>query len=390
MKNFRLKCGCMNRLGHLFALAFAGLALTACDNDKSASNDAAPPPPSVVVSAASIQEIKRAFEFIGQVTAIDDVHLMARVSGFLEEKKVVDGASVETGDVLFVIEKAPYQAALTAGQADVANAEAEAALKKADLDRDQDLFKKGHVSQAKLDATQAGRDKALAGVASAKAALIQAELNLGYTDIKAPFAGRIGRSKYSVGDVVGASSEAIARLIRVAPVYVTFSITEKDYLTAVQDGGIDPKNLETAGRPLGVTLTLPNGKTHGEEGQIVFIDNQVDTKTGSIAVRAQFANADLVLVPGTYVTVVISQQEIVRALTVPQSAVQRDQKGPFVLAINAQEMVEQRYVKLGDAFETGFEVEEGLQEGERVIVQGLQKVRPGVPVNAVLDSKPVE
>lgn len=390
MKNYRVNSGRSGRRASFLGLAVVGFVLAACEGEQAATGDQAPPPPSVVVSAASMQEIRRAFEFIGQVTAIDDVHLMARVSGFLEEKRVIDGANVAEGDVLFVIEKAPYQAALTAAEADVANAEAEAALKKADLDRDQDLFEKGHVSQAKLDAARAGRDKALAAVASAKAAVTQSELNLGYTDIKAPFAGRIGKTEYSVGDVVGSSSEPIARLIRVAPVYVTFSITEKDYLTAVQEGGIDPKNLQTAGRPLGVTLTLPNGKTHGEEGEIVFIDNQVDAKTGSITVRARFANEDLVLVPGTYVTVMISQSEVINALTVPQAAVQRDQKGPFVLAINAQEMVEQRHVKLGDATETGFEVQEGLQEGERVIVQGLQKVRPGVPVNAVLDGQPVK
>lgn len=377
-------------LGRGAALALVGSLLASCGDDKSASEAQKAPPPSVVVSAAVSQDIKRSFQFIGQVSPIDDVHLVSRVSGFLEEKKIVDGAQVEKGDVLFVIEKAPYEASLSSAQADLANAKAEAALKQADLDRDEDLFKKGHVSKAKLDASEAGRDKALAMVASAEAALKQADLNLGYTDIKAPFAGRIGQTEYSVGDVVGASSEPIARLIRVAPLYVTFSITEKDYLNAVAEGGIDPRNLQTAGEPLDVTLVLPNGSTYAETGKIVFIDNLVDAKTGSITVRAEFANADQTLVSGTYVTVEIAQEEVVKALLVPQAAIQRDQKGPFVLAINAQEMVEQRYVTLGESHEAGFEVQEGLQEGERVIVQGLQKVRPGVPVNAVLDGKPVE
>lgn len=370
------------------ALVAASLALSGCD--ETPKDDAAAPPPSVTVATAFNQEVRASAEFIGKVEAIDSVDLIARVDGFLEKKAVEDGATVKAGDLLFQIEKDQYAASLAASKADLAKANADLKLKEADLLRETQLFEKGHVSRAKFEASEAARDQAASAVGAAEAAIKQAELQLKYTDISAQFDGRIGRTEYSVGDVVGPGSKPLARLVRTAPVYVAFSISEQDLVRAIERTGDSVRDLLTRSDAPALSVILPTGQLLDEEGKVVFVDNQVDPRTGTIAVRGQFDNASDLLIDGQFVTVVIKAAKAVNRLMVPQAALQRDQKGDFVLVINDQQMVEQRHIETGKQVETAWTVEDGLQEGERVIVQGLQKVRPGVPVNAVLEGKPVE
>lgn len=367
---------------------FMALAVAGC-NDQSQKAAPAAPPPSVSVAAAQSKDIRQSVQFVGQIAAVDQVALLARVSGFLEKKVVADGAVVNEGDLLFTIEKAQYEAALSKAKADLASARADAALKAADEKRDKDLLQKGHVSEAAYEATLAQKEQAEAAVEASKAALQQAELNLGYTDIKAPFPGQIGKTTFSVGEVVGPSTGSLATLIRQAPVYVNFAVSESQYLNAVQEHNISAAAFEAETAPA-ISLILPNGQRYGETGKIVFIDNRVDARTGTVSFRGEFANADGTLLPGTYVSVILEAPQETKALVIPQAAIQRDQKGDFVLVVGKEETVEQRYVKLGDQIEGDFVVKDGLQDAERVIVQGLQKVRPGVPVNAVLAAKPVE
>ncbi|MCA1241882.1 efflux RND transporter periplasmic adaptor subunit [Stappia stellulata] len=364
------------------AIGLSGV-LAACSPSEESSAPAAAPP-SVTVAAAVQQEIRQSATFVGQIEAVDNVNLISRVSGFLDSKEVRDGATAKAGELLFTIERAPYEAALASAKAEAARAEAEAALKTADLERDKDLYEKGHVSKAKYQATLAAKEQAEAAVDAANAAVTQADLNLAYTEIHAPFDGQLGKTNFSVGDVVGPSSGPIARLVRTAPMYVSFSISERDYLEAVRGNGSAPQNLDEIGKHPDIHIVLPNGQKYGEDGEIVFIDNAVDPATGTIAIRGQFPNADRLLVAGTFVTVVIEAGDSAEEVVIPQSAVQRDQTGPFVLVIGSQENVEQRRVELGEQVDTKFVVKKGLQEGERVITEGLQKVRPGVPVNAVL------
>ncbi|WP_420415514.1 efflux RND transporter periplasmic adaptor subunit [Roseibium sp.] len=366
----------------------AAVFLAGC-SDNTAEQQAAPPPPSVTVEKVIKTDVRDSARFVGQIAAVDQVDLIARVSGFLEEKKVPDGSMVKEGDALFTIEKAEYEAALAKAKADVASAKADAALKAADEKRDKDLFQKGHVSEAAYEATLAQKQQADASVAASQSALQQAELNLSYTDIAAPFPGQIGKTTYSVGEVVGPNTQALVKLIRLAPVYVNFSVSESEYLNAVQTHGFSPADISPDKSP-DIKLVLPNGKEYTDTGKIVYIDNEIDPTTGTIAFRGKFTNEDLRLLAGTYVTVILEAPKAEEALVVPQSAIQRDQQGPFVLAITADKKVAQKYLELGQQVDTTFVVNKGLDEGEEVIVEGLQKVRPGVEVDPVPATKPVE
>lgn len=378
-----------SRSRHLLLAAAALSLLAACSDESKQAEAPAAPPPSVTVAKVTSQDVRQSESFVGQIAAVDQVDLVARVSGFLEDKAVPDGSFVKQDDLLFTIEKAEYEAQLTKAKADVASAKADAALKAADEKRDKDLLDKGHVSEAAYEATLAQKQQAEASVEAAQSALQQAELNLSYTDISAPFPGQIGKSTFSVGELVGPNTSSLAKLIRLAPVYVNFSVSEAQYMNAVQTHNISPADLSPDEAP-SISLVLPNGDKYGESGKIVYIDNEIDATTGTISFRGQFENKDVRLLAGTYVTVLLEAPNTETALVVPQAAIQRDQQGAFALAITSDKKVEQKYVELGQQIGTGFVVTNGLAEGDEVITEGLQKVRPGVEVDPVLASQPAE
>jgi membrane fusion protein (multidrug efflux system) len=371
------------RLGFAIAAALL-LGLSACDDADNADDAAKTEPPKVSVAGISSKEIVRTAKFIGSVEAVDDVDLIARVEGFLQETLVEDGASVAAGDVLFRIERENFAAAKAGAEAALAEAAANLVLSELDIDRDTKLLASDTVSQAKFDATKAARDAQAAIVEAMKADLRQAVLNHTYTEIAAPFGGRIGKTRFSVGDVVGPTKGPLASLVQVSPVYVGFSLSEGEYLSAVERlGGDISKALNPENSPP-IRLRLPNGELFDETGWLVFVDNKVDPATGTIALRAQFDNANGFLVPGIFVNVEIDSKKASAKLLVPQAAVQRDQQGDFVLVVGADGLVEQRHITTGQQVETDFVVEDGLQEGESVIVEGLQRVRPGVPVKKAI------
>ncbi|WP_153769113.1 efflux RND transporter periplasmic adaptor subunit [Labrenzia sp. CE80] len=374
-------------LARFLILSGAAVVLVGC-NDKS-EKAAAPPPPSVTVAGVQSKDIRQSESFVGSIAAVDQVGLVARVSGFLEEQLVKDGAIVKKGDLIFKIEKQQYEAALQSANADLASAKADAALKSANEKRDKDLVDKGHVSEAAYEATLAQKQQAEASVLAAQAAISQAELDLSYTDVKAPFDGQIGKATYSVGEVVGPTADPLGNLIRLAPVYVNFSVSEAQYLNAVKTHGINPVDIPADKSP-SIKLVLPNGQDYDETGKIVYIDNAIDPSTGTISFRGQFTNKDLRLLAGTYVTVILEAPVEETVLVVPQAAIQRDQQGDFALEVTSDNKVQQVYLDLGKQVETDFVVNKGLDEGAQVIVEGLQKVRPGVEVKPVQSSKTAE
>ena len=362
----------------LAALPMAALVLAAaagCD-DGSQQTVAAAPPPSVVVTPVVRKDVTPTMTFVGRVEAIEDVELRARVEGFLEKRSFDEGGDVNKGDLLFLIEQAPYQADVERAQAEVLSADATLTNASLQADRFRSLIKRGNVSQAKLDEAVAEETRAKAAVEEAKAALAQAELNLSYTTIKAPIDGRIGRATYSVGNLVGPSSDPLAELINLDPIYVQIAVGDRQLLDARRDDFDETEQLVP-------WLVLGDGEKYSEPGVFAFINNKVDVQTDTVTVRATFPNPNKVLLPEQFVTVEIKSSAPVKALVIPQAAVQENQSGRFVLVVDKDDKVKVRQVTMGVTEGTDWIVEQGLDEGEDVIIEGLQKVRPGIAVNPV-------
>jgi membrane fusion protein (multidrug efflux system) len=362
------------RTGALFLLALAPLA--ACDQAAEAPTTAAAaaPPPAVTVITVQPTEITPGVEFNGRVVAVDTVDLLARVTGFLEQRPFEEGADVAAGDLLFVLEKDQYQAVVAQRQAELASAEANKANTAAQLQRGEELVKNDNIPKSEVDLRRADDQMAAAGIQEAQAALQQAQINLGYTEIRAPLAGRIGRSEFSVGNLVGPDSGVLATIVSQDPIYVTFPVSQRQLMDYRRENG-------GAGPPV-VRVTLPDGTLYGEPGKIDFLDVQVDQGTDTVTVRAELPNPDRTLVDGQFVNVRVERGEAEQVLAVPQAALQVDQAGPYVLVVGGDDKVEARRVTLGASEGDRAVVQDGLQEGERVIVEGIQKVRPGMAVAA--------
>jgi membrane fusion protein (multidrug efflux system) len=359
----------------LFFGAVALALLGACGQQEETSAAAPPPPPAVTVIPIVPTEITPGVEFNGRVVAVDEVQLRARVTGFLEQRRFEEGADVAAGDLLFVIEEAPYQAVVAQRQAELASAEANKANTAAQLQRGEELLQNNNIPKSEVDLRRAQDLMAAAAIQEAQAALEQAEINLSYTEIHAPIAGRIGRAEVSVGNLVGPESGVLAIIVSQDPIFVTFPVSQRQFLE-YRSGQID-----VGDQPV-VRVTLPNGALYEHPGRLNFLDVQVDPGTDTVTVRAELPNPERILVDGQFVRVRVERGEPKRVLAVPQAALQIDQAGPYVLVVGADDKVEARRVTLGDTEGAQVVVESGLNEGERIIVEGSQKVRPGMTVAA--------
>ena len=304
------------------------------------------------------------------------------VQGTLEEVKFKEGGRVKSGQRLYVIEQTAYQAQVDADRAKVA--EARAALSKARQYRERlQSVRKGGVSKTDLETALANEQEAQAKVDEANANLALSRLNLEYTTIEAPIAGRIGATRITSGNIVGPESGTLARIVQQDPIRVVYSVSETDFVDVklkMMADGVDEKTLK---QQLVPKIRLANGILYEIPGRIDFSDNEVDPATGTIAVRAVFDNPDGILLPGQYVNILLSLSNPLRMPVVPQAAVLEDREGRYVFVVDGENRVQQRRIITGAAVDTDWAVSSGLLAGETVIVSGVQKVRPGQTVNPV-------
>jgi membrane fusion protein, multidrug efflux system len=356
-------------------LILAAIMLSACDKAEEQAA-APPPPPAVSVMAVQKMDVTPATEFVGRIVAVDKVDLRARVQGFLQKRLFTEGQDVKAGDLLFVIEPEPFQAAVAQAEADLASANADAENAAIQLRRAEELVKKQALPVATRDDRLAASTMANARVQESQASLQVAKINLTYTEIRAPIAGRIGLARFSEGNLVGPDSGPIATIVSQDPIYATFQVSEREILDARRRMAVT--GTDTQSRI--VRIRLPDGTEYAHPGKVNFLDIQVNQTTDTTTVRAEFPNPDRLLVDGAFGNLSVESDTPTPALVIPQAALQADQAGPFALVVNSEKKVEVRRLTLGREAGTGVIIENGLKEGDLVIVEGIQKVRPGAVV----------
>jgi len=333
--------------------------------------------PGVVVTTVEQSDLTPVFNVVGRIEATERIELLPRVSGYIEERLFIEGGRVTKDQLLFRIEKAPYKIALQQAQADLAGAKAGLKNAEAELTRMKQLRKKAAVSKSDLELAEANRDQNKAQVMLAQAGLDNANLNLSYTDIKSPIDGRIGIANFSVGNLISPNTTTLATVVTTDPVYVELNISEKVMLEARRNG------LNSEEAPNKPTLVLSDGSTYSEPGTFTFISPEVNRNTDTLLIRVSFPNKQGLLLPGEFVQVQIEKKNQQVSVAIPQSAVQKNKDNYYVLVIDKENKVEVRPVQLGRQQQGQWEVKAGLVIGERIIVEGLQKVRPGAEVNPV-------
>jgi len=357
---------------------FAACALSIVAFSETVAAQGASPPPAVTVAPAVMRQVTETGEFIGRITAIDKVDIVARVAGFIEERNFTEGQEVKKGDLLFKIEQATYKAAVEQQRANLAKAQATELNAKLQLERGKELVRSNSIPQSTLDQRAADESAGQAAILEAQALLDQAEINLGYTEIRSPIDGRIGLATFTVGNLVQPSSGRLATIVSQDPVYVLFQASERDVLDYKRKLAESP----AMNRHVPIHLKLPNGTDYPHAGETNFLDVQVDQTTDTLTVRAKVPNPERLLIPGGVVKVTTERGPPRSVLVVPQSAIQLDQAGLYVLVVDAAKKVEQRRVTTAAEQGRDIAVTSGLKEGEFVIVQGIQKVRPGQVVDA--------
>jgi membrane fusion protein, multidrug efflux system len=324
---------------------------------------------------AERKPIARTLEFVGRVEAIERVEVKARVTGYLDAVLFKEGDLVKVGDPIYRIEKGLFEAAVTQAQGALERAKAQKILTAVELQRAENLLAQRAGSVADRDRTLAADKQADAAIMTAEADLATAKINLGYTDIVSPIAGKIGKTNITKGNVVGPSSGVLTTIVSQDPMYATFPVSQREFLRRQQTG--NGPNVQS----IKVKLRYSDGTFYDQLGVINFVDVSVDRATDTVTVRATVPNPKNGLIDGQLVRVVLEAGEPEEKIVIPQSALIADQEGIYVFVVEDGKAAVKR-VKPGDTEGTGTIIASGLSGGEQVIVEGLQALRPGVPVMA--------
>ena len=349
---------------------------------KQAAAPPAAPPPAVIVAEVVQQDVPVHVENVAQTEAAASVEIRARVQGFLTKAPFQEGSLVKKGELLFEIDPQPYQAAVKRAEAAVEKARATLNRSAADVARLEPLARDKAVSQQNLDDAVAARQVAQAELDSAEAALAVAELDLGYTEMRAPFDGMIGAREVDVGNYVGSASGAtlLATVSTTDPMRAVFHIAEAAYLRYQKRFMGDQAAADKHGAEMDFELILGDGSVYPHTGKFDFAERALDARTGTLKLVVTFPNPELLLRPGQFGRVRATPEEIPGALLVPQRAVVTTQSAQAVFTVDAENKVAQRPVETAGRHQDMFVVSKGLAKGERVIVEGIQKVRPGMTV----------
>lgn len=362
----------------LTLLVFAGIASAGCDK-KAGSAVPPPPPPEVVVVTVQPQSMPANFEYVGQTIGSREVEVRARVSGLLERWNYREGAEVAAGESLFTIDPTPFRAALAKSEANLASAEATLSMTSRNAARMKPLWEAQSVSQKEYEDAVSAEQIAAANVKAAQAAVTEARLNLSYTRVEAPISGVTSRALKSEGSLVDAQQTLLTTISQIDPIHVAFSFTEAEHLKFTRAMSEGRLTLPKDGK-FDVTLRLADGSEYDRPGKVDFTDVRVDSNTGTIQARAVVPNPKKVLRSGQFVRVRLSGATRPGAIVVPQRAVLEGPNAKIVLTVNPQGVVEPRPVQVGDWSGENWLITGGLKPGDRVIVDGMVKARPGAPV----------
>ena len=364
------------------------LLLTGCGD--TSKQKVAPPPPTVTVTKVAQQKIPIIMQFSGTITSVKTVDIIPRVSGYIEKRHFEEGTFVQEGDPLYLIDPRPFKSRLDAHLAQLKSHQASLAFWKSETARYERLAAKGAASQEKKEGTITKLNETRAAIEKDKADIENARLQLSFTRIQAPFSGRIQQTRINVGNLVQQQRDVLTTLVQMDPIYVVFNLSRNQ---VYQIQLLKRQEKLFAVEEMKVELLLPDGSSYQEQGKINFISFQIDPATDSVTVRAVFSNkhigtGDYDLIPGQYAPVRLILGENPDALLIPETALVETQAGTNVFVVGKDNKVESRKVVAGSSYKQQRVINDGLKHGERVIIEGVQKVRPGMAVKPEAASSP--
>jgi membrane fusion protein (multidrug efflux system) len=356
---------------------FCALLVFGC---KKKEETAAPPPPDVKVAQVLQKTVPIYVENVGETVGQSDIEIRARVEGFLQTVDFQEGSFVKKGDLLYTIDPQPLRAALAQAQGRVAEAQAQLSKAHQDVARYKPLVEKNAISREEYETSVSAEQAATASVDAAKASAQDAQLNLGYTNVYSPIDGLIGKTQVKPGNLVGRGENTLLTVVsNVDSVHVRTNVSERDYLRLARAKGAVPKTADKSA--FAFELVLADGSVYNHKGKLVFADRAVDPTTGTLGIEAEFPNPDHLLRPGQYTRVRAEIDQKKDAILVPQTAVQELQGTYSVAVVGSDNKVSLRPVQASDRIGSLWVIDTGLKPGEKIIIEGLQKVRDGVTVN---------